>query len=251
MKKMSKVLGMVAVGACLALSASALQVQMGYPGSSYGMYQTGNGGEFTISPYGTESLNTSYYFASAKDIGVKGSVQTFCLEANEHVYGYPSAYEAVLNSSANHGGVDGGTDPLSQGTGWLVQQFATGVWDTSYALTYHYGTGRTTSASLLQKAIWMLEEESGYSYSSANMYAKAAFDKFGSWEAAKGGSASDYYVKALNLTKLGSTGRNDIDFRQDQVFYEGKSVPDGGMTVALLGIAMAGLAVLRRRSSKV
>ena len=244
MKKLNKVLGVVAVGACLALSASALQVQMGYPGSSYGVYQTGNGGEFTLSPVvGSAVLDTSSYCAAAKNVGVQGSVQTFCLEWNEHVNGFPSIYTAELNSYANHGGVDGGTDPLSQGTGWLVKQFATDTWDPSYYLSYNYVTGRSTSASLLQKAISMLEEESGWNYDSANMYAKAASDRFGSWEAAKGGSASDFYVKALNLTASGA-------YKQDQVFYEGKSVPDGGLTVALLGIAMAGLAALRRRSSK-
>jgi hypothetical protein len=247
MKKMSKVLGMAAVGACLALSASALQVQMGYPGYSYGKYQTGNGGEFTLSPYGSEALNTSFYCSDAKNVGVQGSVQTFCLEWNEHINGYPAYYDAAINSYANHGGVSGGIDPLSQGTGWLVKQFATGLWEGN--LTYNYGSGRSTSAALLQQAIWMLEEEGPWSYNANNVYAKAAYDKWG-WglTGAQGGVAATYGVVALNLTAPGST--TDAGFKQDQVFYEGKSVPDGGMTVALLGIAMAGLAVLRRRSSR-
>jgi hypothetical protein len=243
MKKLNKVLGIVAVGACFALSASALQIQIGYSGSEYGPYKTGHGGEFTLSPTGSDALDTSYYFAGAKDFGVSGSIQSFCLEYSEKIYGYPSVYDVAINDYANEGGVSGGTDPLSQGTGWLVKQFATGVWEGS--LSYNYGAGRTASAALLQEAIWMLEEEAGWNYNALNVYALAAFTEFGDWDTAKGGFASDYGVKALNLTRV-----TDGEFRQDQVFYTGKSVPDGGVTVALLGMAMVGLAAMRRRSAK-
>jgi hypothetical protein len=241
MKKLNKVLGIVAVGACFALSASALQIQIGYSGSEYGPYKTGHGGEFTLSPTGSDALDTSYYFAGAKDFGVSGSIQSFCLEFDEKIFGYPSVYDVAITDYAEEGGVPGSTDPLSQGTGWLVKQFATGVWQGS--LSYNYVVNRTDTADLLQKAIWMLEDE--LAYDGANDYAAACVAKFGDWTTAKGGVASSYGVASLNLTRVG-----DGAFRQDQVFYTGKSVPDGGVTVALLGMAMVGLAAMRRRSAK-
>jgi hypothetical protein len=223
------------------------QVQVGYSGSGYGKYQTGEGGEFTLTPLGTPSwLDTSAYDTRAKGVGGGSSFQTFCIEHNEVIYPYSQTYNATVNTGAINGGVGGqipGTsfDPVSQGTGWLYSMFASGNWDAQYAKYYgsgyNYDGDRSTSAAMLQQAIWYLEDEITLSAAdiAANIYIQAALDKFNG--DAKGGSASDFGVYALNLSGNG----------QDQLYFAGTPVPDGGTTVLLLGLGLAGLAAISRR----
>lgn len=235
----SKVIIPVVIGFCLAFSARATQIQTGYSGSSYGQYQTGNGGEFTLSPYGGSQLGVAGYCTSARDIGVTGSFQTFCIEETEYIYPFPSVMNVAINPYADHVSASGETDPLSQGTGWLYSQFASGNWETG--LSYQYGSGRANSAAQLQQAIWMLEDEMA---TANNIYYDAAMAKFNG--GAKNGLASDWGVAALNLTDPGSGAH-----RQDQLYYvpiqPNRPVPDGGLTVAMLGVAGVCLVALRRR----
>ena len=252
MRSLSKAFWTVAFGACVASSANAnvIQVEFGYPGSSYGQYQTGSGGEFTLSPVQGQ-LDVSGYSANAltqtRNIGgVNGSFQTFCIEESE--YCYPNGVVDVSkSSSADHGGVLGSRDTLSQGTGWLYSQFASGTLG-----GYNYTGDRHASASQLQNAIWMLEGEiATVDYGNPYVQLVTSASAFGSWSTAiADAQPSDFGVWALNLTTDGSS-------RQDQLYYDGTkeslgttpttNVPDGGMTLAMLGFAVAGLARLRRR----
>lgn len=230
MKKLALVL-LVAIG--LAAPAAAGQIQVGYSGSNYGPYQTGSGGEFTLNVY-TSGLDTGGYATGVtSNIGVTGTFQTFCIQGTEYIYPYSSTYYAELNAKAMYG-----DDPVSVGTGWLYSQFATGNWQDG--LTYNYGANRSTSADLLQKALWWLEGEEGLSYDASNPYMAAVVAEFGSQTAAKADGGWNYGVYALNLwTNSDQTGPI-----QDQLFYQ---VPDGGTTLMLLGGALVGLGALRRK----
>jgi hypothetical protein len=241
----------------LALAPSAMaapiQVQVGYklPGgtvSSYGPYQTGVGGEFTLNV--VQGLDTSQYAAQVSNIaGVAGTFQTFCIEGMEVIYPYPATYNGALSDTAMFGGVkpDGVGDPISKGTGWLYTQFATASWENG--LTYHYTDSNRSgfvgsSADLLQKAIWWLEGEENIAYNANNLFMKAVVDKFGSQAAAMADNGGQFSVYALNLWGTGATDTLQNSRVQDQLYYH---VPDGGGTLMLLGGALMGLGVLRRK----
>ena len=124
-----------------------------------------------------------------------GSFQTFCIEETEFISGYAAIYNAQLNTNAMYGSVGPGGDAVSKGTGWLYSQFASGV-----LASYDYsGATRTTSAGLLQNAIWWLEGEGGISYNAGNIYMAAAVAHFGSQLAAQADGGATYGVYALNL----------------------------------------------------
>jgi len=84
MKKLLIMLGLITM---LASFAMAGQVQVGYLGSGYGAYQSGFGGEFTLTPINPAGwLDLSSYDARAKDVGVSGSFQTFCIDGVDNIY---------------------------------------------------------------------------------------------------------------------------------------------------------------------
>jgi hypothetical protein len=232
-------LAVVFLSLYIVLSASANQIQFGYAGSSFGEYQTGIGGEFTlvpVSPIGW--LDLSGYSAAASGVGGVSSFQSFCLEYQEHI-GAHGQYDAVQNTDAVWGGDNLGSDPLSVGTGWLYSEFALGTLS-----GYNYGVERSITASQLQNAIWMLEGEVAYNDSNPFVQLVTAPEQFGSWSAATNNGANMYGVFALNLTDpIG--GRH-----QDQVYFIQKTVPDGGLTIILLGIALGVIGLVSRRLMK-
>lgn len=221
----------------MASVAVAGQIQVGYSGSSYGIYQYDKGGEFTYNPL-TGWLNLSGYDASkTANIGVSGTFQTFCIEGAEYLYGYDNIYDAQISTKAMNGGVTpaGVGDPISVGTGWLYSQFARGV-----LAGYNYsGTEaqREYSADLLQKAIWWLEGEKGIAYNAGNTFMFEVYKNFSYDEAAaKADGGEQYGVYAINMSQNG-------EVRQDALYY----VPDGGSTAILLGLAFAGMQFIIRR----
>ena len=243
---MRKTFLLLLAAAAIVPAMLANQVQVGYPGSSYGPYQTGVGGEFTLNPL-TGWLDLSGYVADeTKDIGAKGTFQTFCVEGAEYIYPYATIYNATLNTKAVWGSMPGTGDPISVGTGWLYKQFATGSWETG--LSYDYSnpgrSGAGSSAYFLQRAIWWLEGEEGVNYSASNPYMAAVVAKFGSQDNAKADGAWDYEVWALNLTNP-STGA----VAQDQLVYM-HVVPDGGLTLMLLGLGLGGVGLVSRKLRK-
>jgi hypothetical protein len=245
-----KKLGLVfLVAIALASPAMAGQIQVGYPGGSYGPYEANPGGEFTLNVY-TSGLSTGSYAAASKNVGVVGTFQTFCLEGSEVIYPWDAKYFADLDHNAMFGGNYPAGDPVSVGTGWLYSQFAQGT-----LAGYHYlGTpaDRQASAALLQNAIWWLEGEEGVGYTGANPYMAAVVAEFGTacggnlacaQAAAKANGGWNYGVYALNLW-TSDTVHNTTTAVQDQLFY---AVPDGGTTLMLLGGALMGLGALRRK----
>jgi VPDSG-CTERM motif len=231
---MKRVLLAVLLVVGMASSAMAGQVRVG---STYGLYQTGSGGEFTL-------IDVSGFspLAYGSTTSSSASFQTFCIEATGGEYiNTNTLYDAVLNPNAIYGGtVPPTSDPVSAGTGWLYSQFAQGT------LANYNFTGsvadRDASAAALQNTIWWLEDEAG-DPGATNVFRNAVLAHFSDNAAlAKAGTSTTYGVYAINLWVPGHI--NEYDFRaQDQLFY----APDGGATLMLLGGALMGLGALRRK----
>lgn len=204
-------------------------------------YYTGNGGEFTLQVNDNGSspdLNwvLPFYHGNTKDIGNHDpSFQSFCVEYSETI-NIGGTYNFTINDRAINGGVGSGGDPISVGTAWLYFQFAKG------SLTgYNYTTGRSTSAGLLQAAIWWLEDERS-DPGTGNFFRNLVLSNFGNdWALAKADNNGQYPVAVLNLYTL--TG----GLAQDQLVLTNVPVP---ASILLLGSGLLGLVGIARRRFK-
>jgi len=241
MKINSRILGGVAAVALLQFATSnafALGGTLSSLTRTAGGYYSGNGGEFTITGSG---LDLSGYVGGANGTSLTSdSFQTFCIETDEHTFSGSGDY--YVNDRAVNGGsnIPGpGFDKLSVGTAWLYSQFAQALWS-SY--TYTAGAGRVTSAGDLQNAFWMLEGEIPWVGSNPFLVVVLAALLTDQTGAQSNAATGEYGVYALNITKDGAVA-------QDQLYYNpnGLLVPDGGLSLVLLGMSLSGLALLRRR----
>lgn len=212
-----------------ASSASAIQIKMGNTnGSPVGHFRADPSGAF-------ESVIDNYAMGKSTDGTWFG---TFCIEKDEF-FNPGATYDVALNDGAISGGIGGATngkDIISEGTGWLYEQ---------YAIGYFFGSSYTPHN--LQNAIWYLEDELNWGDLGTNAHdlVTLAATSLGfatndpNWAAVK----SDYTgqnVKVMNLTS-----NNGQSQHQDQLVY--MPVPDTGSTLALLGFATTGLIAFRRR----
>jgi len=205
----------------------------------YGPYQTGRGGEFTLLPDAALSYIVNGYGADTRDYVQTGTFQTFCVEGLEYIYPN-TTHSVVFNDAAVLGGV-GSRDPLSVGAAYLYHLFVTEQW-AAEGLTYNYTTGnRTTSADLLQKAIWWLEGEEGITYDSGNNYMKMVYTKFGGEAGAMADNSGQYDVAVLNLY----LDPAHTELAQDVLV----ATPLPG-AVWLLGSGLLGLVGIRRRRTQ-
>lgn len=196
-----------------------------------------DGGEFRMKGSG---LDESYYHSAFQDVGgLAGSFQTFCVEKDEYTSG---ASKWVANSGAVNGGVNisgVGFDPLSVGAAWLYSEFAKGNLYTDAP-----GPSRVTKAGDLQKAFWMLEEEIAWNASNPWILYLFANSPYTTKAAAQAdASVGQYDVYVLNVYN------SSAGVAQDQLYYypPGLQVPDGGASLMLLGLALGGLSLLRRK----
>lgn len=239
-KHLSGLAGLVVV---LVSGSSAYAITLNDSGTAdnwIGLWQTGHGGEFYVAPNGPVN-NSAYDDTTRNQGGISDSFQTFCLEYNEYLGGSGLSY--VVNDKAVGGGVNvpaGTGDTLSRGTAWLYSQFAQGTLS-SYNFANTGDTRASSSAALLQNAIWALEDE--IADPTGNIFFEAAAAKFGDPALAKANYATgEYGVWVLNMTK--GSGTQSFDNKQDMLFFA--RVPDGGSTLILLGLGLGGISLLVR-----
>jgi hypothetical protein len=226
--KKTLLLGLL-VGTVATMAALADQIKIE---PNFGPYQTGHGGEFTALPIG---FNVGGYVpGKTGDLVEKGTFQTFCLELHETI--------SAGTFNVTHSQVtDAGGATLNKGTAWLYDQFKIGKLQ-----SYNYGAGRLTTAGALQNEIWYLMGEIATP--------DATFDPIVNAAALGGGwnvldpSAGWLNVGVLNLWSIGQTGAKAA--RQDVLVQYPDNIPDGGLTLALLGMGLTGLGVVSRRVRK-
>ncbi|MGD1030821.1 MAG: hypothetical protein ABSA05_06725 [Opitutaceae bacterium] len=164
--------------------------------------------------------------------------ETFCVEGGTNDVNFNPGQAYAYSMSED---ILGGSQPdmtLSVGAAWLYEQFATGTLE-----GYDYSTtngGRSTAAAELQDAIWFLQGETG---DPDNIFSLAAESEFGTTDDTESVLAygNDFGVEVINpMDGNGAAAQN-------QLFYDGDPVPDGGETIGLLGAALIALNLLRRR----
>jgi len=204
-----------------------------------GGYYSGLGGEFTLS--GTDIAGyTAGYDPKARLSS--SSIQSFCVETDEHVSPGGTYYFKLSNAAIEGGSGGPSPDPLSKGAAYLYAAFALGILS-----PYDYTVpGRDAAAGDLQNAIWYLEQESGGSLTAA--YTTLLTGMFGSVAAAMQPNNGQFAVKVMNLY-------NDAGYTspaQDQLVYTDST--GGGVpippTIYLLGAGLLGLVGLRRKFKK-
>ena len=163
-----------------------------------------------------------------------GNFPTFCLEYNEHIQMGVTYYYQVSTAAKYNG--NGTTDPISLATAWLYNEFLNG--------TLSGYTHNTSSANTLQRAIWFLEGEAGGvgQTTANNSFLNAALSTLGAIAMNDANGAYGVHVMNLWANYNSSTGVYS-GAKQDQLIR----VPDGGTTLALLGMSMGFVAFASRR----
>ncbi len=213
------------------------------------LHQEAHPGKYTATPQsGLGGVLANYNVKATSSSGSR--FWTFCMESTEY-FQSGRTYNGVASSTTDS---KSGADPLSVGTAYLYEQFALGQLDSLVS-----GFSYDNSGGLrLQKMIWWLENEAGGTKDNA-MWTLL--------DSTFGNEALDTYtgssVGVLNLTKYVGPGGDNLAssygaFRQDQLVFwgspqpgpSGSPVPDGGTTLALLGLSLGGLGICRRWHSK-
>ncbi len=224
-------------------------------------YRAGLGGEFNVAAYDAggaallaASLASGYVGALTDVAGTADGAmmkassnasigfQTFCLEYSEHI-SLGGIYDAEIGTAAFGGGVGIGggptsprSDPVSEGTAYLYNLFAK-----KKLAGYHYANGaaRAADAVMLQNAFWYLEHERTLAeIGGGNVFLTLALNKFGGDLNAKANSTK-FNVGVINLYSGSVPSQSQLIMLP---------VPDGGVTGVLLGLALSGLALVRRKS---
>ncbi len=223
----------------------------------YGSVHAGNGGEFVVKSDGSVA-STAFVNSTLANYSplatYQGGFETFCIEYNEH-FTPGGTYNVQVNPNGQ--AIKGGTttgDYISVGSAYLYSLFAQGT-----LAGYNYNS--SVSAGNLQNTIWFLESErmglpSGPLIVNPGVFDSLLIAEFGSLSAAwiadsatslslgSTVTAASYGVTALNM------GSAPTYPNQDQLVYLGggrQNVPDGGATLVLLGVAMGGASLIRRK----
>lgn len=193
------------------------------------------GGEFTA--YTSQDF-TGNYAASAL---ASGGFETFCMETGVEFSPGTSYYYTLGTVTQPSPGVaqQGSGLALSQGAAYLYYQFGKGLMGD---FDYTPGAGRQADDNLLQAAIWALQGGQSYGgYPTPITDNKFYLDALN----ALPGTVLDPYTGSDVAVLQVWSNPDDSGAAQNQLVLVG--VPDGGLTVALLGGALIGLQVLRRK----
>ena len=208
-------------------------------------YYSGSGGEFTIKA--NAAISYSSYSTTTPVVASGAQFQTFCVETGDFVTlgNNYTAYVAPTISGAN------GTKTLSVGAAWLYANFLAG---TLGGYNYTAGSGRSTSAGLLQSTIWYLMGEASNpggvfltDLTTAGITTPTAAMTGAYYSTTVSGTIYD--VAVLNLGSNGDSTAQDQLVAWTQAAGQ-TATPDGGTTVSLLGMALAGLGIIGRRFAK-
>jgi hypothetical protein len=267
MKKLLLLAGMVATTSVFADQVRTVD--------NYGPYQTGSGGEFTLqilsSNVGPAMVSYLSHYASVALNQYAGSVpsspttpnfQTFCVEGSEFIYPN-TVFDVSLGQITQFGG--GNPKNLTIGAAYLYYAFSKGLfngvgimpaYDYANAFNLAFPNGRDTSAGQLQNAIWWLMGQESQVYTASNPYEYLVQNHIANPFAYNSSLANPISVSVLSLwattpDQLSHVG--DANYaRQDQLILTGDQgfnlVPDGGLTVAMLGFAFSTLAFFSRRN---
>jgi PEP-CTERM putative exosortase interaction domain len=156
---------------------------------------------------------------------------------NDFIVGSINDY--TLTDPDDKGGV-GGMDPLSSQTAWLYTQFYNGT-----LANYVYGfdgnavfTNREASANALQHAFWGFENEE--TLDTNNFYVQLALNNTpADFEIGRVGVLNLYLYDKTKPGGLGAEAQDQLTMR----------VPEPA-TLALMGVGMLGMTVVRRRMKK-
>jgi hypothetical protein len=184
-----------------------------------------NGGAFEAKVSGA---NYVQYYSPKAIAG--GQFLTFCVESQVSFNpGQAYNYSVAMSSS------DG--TALNVETAYLYYEFATGALGTLTHLS-DYG--------LLQAAIWTLQ---GQSMPSSDFKKATASNNIYYALALQAPTDEGYFgVEILNLTDVkGKDAQNQLVYTGGGPTPHGSTVPDGGLTVILLGSSLAVMAWVQRR----
>ena len=204
-------------------------------------YSYSDGGEFTAVTTG-QNFTGNGYVAGVTSLA-DGSFQTFCVQ-NAVEFNPGVTYNYALGNATGPNAVEGAI-PLSQGAAFLYYEFATGNLS---GYNYTAGSGRVGTAGQLQAAIWyFMGEGLAFGLDTSDPFIALADGNFSNPFAADNGL---YGVEVLQLTTVGSTAAD-----QNQLVLTGtggpdthlQPAPDGGQTMALLGMSLGGMFLLQRR----
>lgn len=242
-------------------------------------FHTADGGEFTNIV--TDPAILALYASSTKvaDPDIAGSpvgFETFCLELGTGFVGQSlptNPLNYTITTNILNGGLTivatpnqaaGTPEVVSEGTAWLYSQFANGTLTgynyTDVAITGpgDTTTGRGDSAAALQAAIWYLEGQVSLANAGGTGVGGNPFLNLLTAPTGSGGLG----LASINTAFTADPGGFNVDVfnvgdpstpgvfgdqAQLVLVSPGTSVPDGGTTVMLLGIAFGGLALLKRK----
>jgi hypothetical protein len=209
-------------------------------------YGSTGGGEFRAWGQADFTLNPSRSGTPFQGGGsaAPGNWETFCVELFEHLPFDITDYKADLNTetvsqaSAYAGGNHGGfNDPLDARTAYLYHNFVHMSLSTPY--DYVNEANRIDDANALQTAIWFIEQEDT---TPLNGQALALFNEAnnavnsGQWT-----GLGD--VRILNIY----TNTARVDYQDVLVELSNVPLPTGA---GMAGVALGGLAIVRRRRAR-
>ena len=188
-------------------------------------YFTPGGGEFTITSVSPDPDFDHIYQNYAAVATLNGGFQTFCISETTSLQ--PNPQSAVLDPSG-----------VTVGTAWLYSQFGHG---TLPGYDYNPLANRAATAWELQNAIWALQGFTPEDAVAAQVYLNLVITQFGSLANAELANNGQFGVDALRLSYTTVDGASIT--AQPMLAL----VPDGGMTLMLLGMGLGTLGMVARR----